>query len=223
MHRYESFAAEVLATTSRTGLLPRLDQLADDQLVALLAGSTAWTEDERYQRNVITTELMNRLAGKAALLDELLPMDAALDGLSVALARALRVDVSCFDEVLGDEFILHGRNNLPESFRDVTRCEQCGMALCERVVTTGTILVVPDLRANAEFCDAPACRLLGLASYAGAPAFDPEGSVIAVAWVATHRPREYTKEEISLLEGVAARLGHHLLRARSVIERATRN
>lgn len=215
MQRFEAYAEDVLTQQRGRTFLPALDALRDDQLVALLAGSNARTDEERYRRNVVTTELLNRLAGKAALLDELLPVDAALDGLSVALARALRADVSCFDEVRGHEFVLHGRNNLPAGFREVSRCERTAMALCERVAATGEVLVVPDLTQNAEFCEAPACRLLGLRSYAGAPAFDAEGRVVAVAWVANERPRTYAPDEIALLQRVADRVVAHLRRPRA--------
>lgn len=60
MHRHEGFAEEVLKHLDARELGTVLDAPEDDELVKLLAGSN---EQERHIRNVITTELLNRLAG----------------------------------------------------------------------------------------------------------------------------------------------------------------
>lgn len=218
MRRYEGFAKQVLEHLGQRELCTVLDALEDDELVKLLAGSNAQNDQERYIRNVVTTELLNRLSGKQALLMETLEPEEAFDELSFAAARALRADISCIDEVCGSEFCLHGRNNLPQGFREISRCAQVSMPMCKQVADTGAPLRVADIPEDPAWSDTPAYLKFGIRAYAGAPGRAHDGSISAVAWVACYRPRAFTDAEMLLLGKLARRVAQTLERRQAVVE-----
>lgn len=212
MRRYEGFAEQVLKHLDTRHLATVLDALEDDELVKLLAGSNAQNHQERYVRNVVTTEILNRLAGKQALLMESLEPEDALGELSHAAARALRADLSCIDGVCGSEFFLHGRNNVPDGLRDVGRCQQASMPLCKQVADTGEALRVGDIPDDPDWRETPAYTKFGIRAYAGAPGYSGDGTLSAVAWVACYRARTFTDAEMLLLGKLARRAAQTLAR-----------
>ena len=208
MRRFERLANELLRDVRPADLSALLDTLPTSDLVAILAGVSGEDDAARYRRNVVATALLNRVGAEHDLLTEVLVPHGprTLEDLTSALARALRADMACVDEVDGAHFNLHGKHGLPEGMRETERCRQSSMALCEAVLRTGATLSVEDIPADPAWSDAPAWRKFGIRSYAAAPAPDAEGRVATVVWVASYRARAFSADELFLLERVAQRI-----------------
>lgn len=204
VRRFEEFAERVLKDAP-ADLAHLIDSLPDADLVRLIAGMNSRNDHDRYRKNLLASALLDRVHAKEALLHAALDPATDLQALSEGVQRALRADMSCIDEVVGDHLILHGRNRLHPSVATIEGCHQAEMALCKAVIDQRGTLVLPDIPADPHYADVPAYRELGLRSYAGAPAFGPDGAVDCVVWVASYAPRDYREDEVALLERAALR------------------
>lgn len=204
MRRFEEYAARLLDGAS-ADIQPLLDSLEAHDLVRLLAGIGGSTDAARYRRNLIASALLDRVHAKDALLDAALVKGEDLQALSEGVQRSLRADMSCIDEVVGDHFILHGRNRLHPAVQDLERCHHTELALCKAVLDRRAALVIPDIPADPTYRHVPAYAELGIRSYAAAPAFDEDGEIAIVVWVATYASHEYRPDELMLLDRVATR------------------
>jgi GAF domain-containing protein len=78
-------------------------------------------------------------------------------------------------------------------------------SLCATVVRTGSPYVVTDLAADPRHADNPLCTVDGLRSYAGVPLRDLRGHVLGALCVLDTRPRQYSRDDLTLLRQLADR------------------
>lgn len=226
MQRFERFAAQLLDGVELRDVPTLLRTLDDDELVRLLVGmSSVENPDQRLRRNVVGTELQNRLVRAQALFEETLapPQERDFHRFTEAIARALRSEMACIDEVLpDDEFRLHGHYQLPQPVMETERCQVSSMAMCEHVLRSRQTLHVPDIARDARWRTAPAYTRHGLLHYTGAPGFNADGSVRCVLWVADRRPHPLGANELQLLQRLAQRVAEEFQHAQGDAPAAAR-
>lgn len=76
-------------------------------------------------------------------------------------------------------------------------------SFCQHVVATDEVLQVTDARTDSRVSDNDAITDLGVVAYLGAPVHGPDGQPIGSLCVIDHRPRQWTAEDLSLLEELA--------------------
>lgn len=76
--------------------------------------------------------------------------------------------------------------------------------LCEQVIATGRPLVVRDVRQFPQFATHPKVVTLGVKAYVGMPLRLEDGAVCGSFCVLEHQPRDWTPQELGILEGLAA-------------------
>jgi signal transduction protein with GAF and PtsI domain len=209
MRRFEEYARRTLSGLEQADVATLVRTLREEELVRLLGGMPDASDADRLRKNVVTTELENRIVRLRTLIDETVTPgpERDLSRFTRAIARALRVDGACIDEVVSDdEFRLHGQFGLPEEVMRTERCASSALAMCDHVLATGRTLNVPDIPADPRWMEAPAYRRHGLHHYTGAPGHTSDGKLRCVVWVAHHHPRTFHEQEILLLERLAQRL-----------------
>lgn len=94
------------------------------------------------------------------------------------------------------------------------------IALCQEVVITGEMLVVPDARKDKRFANNPlVAGEFGLHAYAGAPLRTPEGEILGTLCVLdTTQPRAFSARELELLGVLATCVMAHLDTRRALYE-----
>jgi GAF domain-containing protein len=92
---------------------------------------------------------------------------------------------------------------LPEPWASV-RQMPLSHSFCRYVVTAGRPLALDDARRHPLVCDHPAIADVGVVAYLGVPLRAPSGAVLGAACVGDSSPREWSAEDIQLLEDLAA-------------------
>jgi signal transduction histidine kinase len=138
-----------------------------------------------------------RLAALAetGLLDA--PRQEAFQRLAHLARRILHVDLSLVTAITEDRQI-----TLAATDESVTRERDLDRSFCRYVVATGTRLVVPDTRRDPLLRDHPGIAE-GVIAYAGIPLRAPGGYVLGSFCAVASSPREWTEEEIGILEDLA--------------------
>ena len=77
-------------------------------------------------------------------------------------------------------------------------------SICQYAVATGRPLVVPDAVRDPVLCSNPSVTELGVAAYAGAPLVTSTGQCLGTISVLDWKPREWTDEQIIMLQDLAA-------------------
>ncbi|MFD3415075.1 SpoIIE family protein phosphatase [Streptomyces cyaneofuscatus] len=77
-------------------------------------------------------------------------------------------------------------------------------SLCQHVVAEGQPLVLTDAREDARTCASLAIPDLGVVGYAGMPLTDGDGHVLGSLCAIDTEPRQWTQQELALLEDLAA-------------------
>jgi PAS domain S-box-containing protein len=77
-------------------------------------------------------------------------------------------------------------------------------SICPYVVASRRPLVVSDTAGHPDLCTSPAVTELGVAAYAGAPLVTSEGHCVGTISVLDWTPREWTDEQVAMLEDLAA-------------------
>ena len=96
-------------------------------------------------------------------------------------------------------------------------------SFCQHVVASGAPLVVGDARVHPVVCDNPAIPELGVIAYLGTPVRSRDGHVLGSFCVIDGSPREWTPEQIALLNDLAAIIMTELaLREENMDHRETR-
>ena len=129
--------------------------------------------------------------------------DAALDRLSRLAARVLHAPVALVTLVDADRQLLKGCAGLPAPW-DSTRETPLSHSVCQHAVARREPLVVRDAREHPLVRDNLAIRDLDVVAYLGIPLLTSEGAAIGSFCVIDHRPRDWTADEIALLEDLAA-------------------
>lgn len=103
------------------------------------------------------------------------------------------------------EFIIGQSKDLPgTTTADGTVTMPRRQAICDHVVASGEMLVVPDTERDPRFADHPAITLWSTRFYAGAPLKTPDGHVLGALCLLDTRPHALTEREKELLALLAA-------------------
>lgn len=131
-----------------------------------------------------------------------------LDGLAKRAADVFDVRfavISAIDE--NNEFIVGQSKDLPGKLtRNGTNMITMPRdeAICDHVVSKGQTLVVDDTQRDPRFADHPAIQLWETRFYAGAPLMTADGMVLGALCLLDTEPRTLQREELELLESMAA-------------------
>ncbi|MEO0054366.1 MAG: hypothetical protein RLZZ50_313, partial [Verrucomicrobiota bacterium] len=104
-----------------------------------------------------------------------------------------------------------------------TRETPLSHSFCQHVVVSGAPLVVGDARVHPLVCDNPAIPELGVIAYLGSPVRSRDGQVLGSFCVIDGSPREWTPQQIALLNDLASIIMTELaLREENMDHRETR-
>ena len=92
-----------------------------------------------------------------------------------------------------------GLEHIVEGIRETT----LDYSICQRVVLSGEEFLTTDARIDPRISESQAVTGLGVVSYAGVPLTAGDGQVIGSFCILDTRPRDWGKEELSLLRDVA--------------------
>jgi PAS domain S-box-containing protein len=127
----------------------------------------------------------------------------AFDRLARVAARALHAPVALVSIVEADRQSFVGCAGLPEPWAS-TRETPLSHSFCQYVVATGEPLVIADAREHSLVHDNPAIRDLDAVAYVGIPLITPDGYTLGSFCMIDSRPRAWTREEVELLQDLAA-------------------
>ena len=144
----------------------------------------------------------NRLEAlrRTGLLDT--PADERFDGLARLAARLLKAPVALVSLVDADRQYFKSCLGLPEPWQS-QRGSPLSHSFCQHAVADKRPLVVKDAREDPRLRDNLAIADMNVIAYAGIPLVLDGGEAVGTLCVIDEKPRDWTDEEISLLEGVA--------------------
>ncbi|WP_432523087.1 SpoIIE family protein phosphatase [Kineococcus sp. SYSU DK006] len=142
---------------------------------------------------------------RVAAARRLLPVGGPLPGLDrmAALAARLLGASSGRISVLGDVQAVAGAAG-PQPAAGPSGQEPLAQWLCTRTAATGAPLAIGDTRADERVSDLPAVSSGVVASYLGAPLTTEAGHVVGAVCVFSPAPREWSEDDVALLQQVAA-------------------
>jgi serine phosphatase RsbU (regulator of sigma subunit)/putative methionine-R-sulfoxide reductase with GAF domain len=143
--------------------------------------------------------------------------EGAFDRLARVAARLLEAPVSLVAFVDEDRQVFRGCVGLAEPIA-TTRETPLSHSFCQHVVAQAGPLVVPDARRHPTLRDNLALRDLQVVAYLGVPLRDRDGEVLGAFCVIDHRPREWTREEVALLEDLATAAMTEIALVQAVVE-----
>ncbi|AGZ40789.1 putative multi-sensor signal transduction histidine kinase [Actinoplanes friuliensis DSM 7358] len=132
-------------------------------------------------------------ADSATSLDRLTRLATRLVKMPVALVSLVDVDRQVFVSAVGLEEPWASRGQTPLSH-----------SFCQYVVTDQAPLVITDARADGRLCGNLAIRDLNVIAYAGFPLHSPDGQVLGSFCAIDGRPRQWTEDEVEILQDLAA-------------------
>ena len=139
---------------------------------------------------------------RAGVLDT--PPEEAFDRLTRLAAKALHVPVSLVSLVDSDrQFFKSCAGVLPEPWHS-QRQTPLTHSFCQHAVATGRPLVISDAREHPLVKNNPAIAELGVIAYAGVPLVLSAGEVLGSFCVVDDKPRQWTDEELDILNTLAA-------------------
>jgi PAS domain S-box-containing protein len=141
------------------------------------------------------------LLRRTRLLDS--PPEPAFDRLTRIASRMLDAPISLVTLIDEDRQYFLSCVGLPDSLRE-RRETPLTYSVCKHVVPTGEPLIVPDIREHPVADGAPAAQAFGVIAYAGIPLRTATGHVLGSFCVLDRKRREWTTDEIELLETLAA-------------------
>ncbi|MBD9529867.1 AI-2E family transporter [Paracoccus sp. PAR01] len=130
-----------------------------------------------------------------------------LDGLAKRAADVFAVKIAMISAVDATrEFIIGQNIDLPgnpaRDSRDMITMPR-HEAICDHVVSSGDVLIVPDTDRDPRFADHPAIELWQARFYAGAPLTTADGMVLGALCLLDPEPRKLTEDEVKLLDAMA--------------------
>ena len=138
---------------------------------------------------------------RARLLDA--PPEPAFDRLTRLASRLLDAPISLVTLIEEDRQYFLSCVGLPDSLTE-RRQTPLTYSICKHVVSTGEPLVVADIAEHPLFRDDVVVRSFGVAGYAGIPLRTATGHVLGSFCVLDRKPREWTSNDLELLETLAA-------------------
>ena len=148
-------------------------------------------------------ELLNSPArltavARSGLLDS--QPEPAFDALTKMAAAVLKVPASFVAVVDSDRDFYKSQVGLPAAVAQSRQLE--GSTFCHYTLANNSTLVIGDTEANPIWQAVPSVALLGVRSYVGIP-LRLGGEVIGSFCVVDQRPRQWTPEEVGMLEQLA--------------------
>jgi two-component system sensor histidine kinase UhpB len=141
--------------------------------------------------------------------DRLTRLAAFVCAAPTALLTFVADDAEHFKSTLG----------LPERLSHL-RGTSLDYSICQYVLEAGAPLVVPDTAKHPLLRTSPAVTELGVAAYAGAPLVTSSGQCLGAMSVLAWEPREWTDDQVAMLEDLAATAVTELELRRELSERS---
>lgn len=138
---------------------------------------------------------------RTALLDT--PPEEAFDRLARLATIVLRVPAALVSLVDKDRQFFKSCVGLPEPLASI-RQTPLTHSFCRHAVASGKPFLVSDARSNPLFKDSPLVFQMSVVAYAGIPLTTAEGFTLGTFCVVDSKPREWTEEEIDILQSLAA-------------------
>jgi PAS domain S-box-containing protein len=131
------------------------------------------------------------------------PAEDAFDRVARMAARLLDVPIALVPLIEDDRQFFKACVGLPEPWASA-RQTPLSHSLCQHVVIARQPLAIGDTGRDALARDNPLVRELGLAAYLGVPLIDDtSGYVLGSMCVADHRPRDWTSDQVAILNDLA--------------------
>jgi PAS domain S-box-containing protein len=131
------------------------------------------------------------------------PPEPAFDRLTRIASRLLNAPISLVTLIEEDRQYFLSCVGLPDSLRE-RRETPLTYSVCKHVVPTGEALIASDIREHPLVDDATVACSFGVVAYAGIPLRTATGHVLGSFCVLDRRRRDWTADEIELLETLAA-------------------
>ena len=129
--------------------------------------------------------------------------DPSFDRYARLVCRSIGVSVALVSLVEADRQVFPGACGLPPEV-DAERETPLSHSFCQYVVADRSPLVVSDARADERLRDNLAIADLGVVAYAGWPLTDHTGEIVGSLCAIDTEPREWSADELALLEDLAA-------------------
>src|SRR6476661_3035250 len=137
------------------------------------------------------------------------PREESYDRLTRVAAATLHAPMALMTLVDGEREFHKSSVGLPEPWAS-GRESPLGSTLCDRIVSSGTALVVEDVREDPDLRENHAIAELGIIAYAGVPLRTVEGQVIGAFVSADRTPHRWEQSEVALLEDLSAAAMHEM-------------
>jgi GAF domain-containing protein len=137
--------------------------------------------------------------------------DPALDRLGEAARRWLRTPVALVSLVDAERQVFACALGLGEPWA-TRRQTPLSHSFCRHAVVRRAPLVVGDARQHPDLRENPAIAELGVGAYRGSPLITEDGTVLGTLCVIDHVPRLWERDQVELLEDLAAAAVVHLER-----------
>ncbi|TGD45321.1 GAF domain-containing sensor histidine kinase [Pseudotabrizicola sediminis] len=137
------------------------------------------------------------------------------------LARLILCAEASVMSVIDDEAdrqFFRSTNGVAEPLQ-TERATPLSHSFCKLVRDADAPLVIADARTDDRVMEHPAVRQLGIISYLGVPIHEPSGAPIGSLCVFNSAPRNWTREEKSLIEELAAMVDEQILLIKAVQDR----
>lgn len=147
-----------------------------------------------------TPEVLERIR----LLEVVTSEDGVFDRFSALAARTLRVPLALVSLVKRDAQVFKGmEGTLPEPWQS-RRSTPLSHSFCQYVQISREVLLVSDARNHPLVRDNLAVTELGVIAYLGVPLTTADGYTLGSFCAIDHQPREWTAEEVGILQGIAS-------------------
>ncbi|HTU30621.1 MAG TPA: bifunctional diguanylate cyclase/phosphodiesterase [Solirubrobacteraceae bacterium] len=128
--------------------------------------------------------------------------EAEFDRFTALAAELLKAPVSTITLIDSDRQFWKSAYGITGSWAEA-RGTPLSHSLCQEPMTTGTPLVLSDLRADRERADCLALRDLDVVAYAGMPLVLADGFAVGALCVIDHEPHEWTERDLATLSSLA--------------------
>ena len=131
------------------------------------------------------------------------PREPAFDRLTRLMAQALHAPVALITFIDGQRQWFKSTYGLADPW-NTRRETPLSHSFCQHVVRLKRPLIVPDARRDPLVQENRAIPEIGVEAYAGVPLAEVDGPVLGSLAVVDKKPRQWTDEEVALLEDFAA-------------------
>lgn len=129
--------------------------------------------------------------------------DEAFDRLTRLAARVIGVPISLVTILGADKQYLKSIFGLGDPWT-TQRETPLSHSLCKYTVAHGAPMIISDTRQNELVKDNPIIEELGAIAYAGVPLMTRDGYALGTFCLIQHQPRQWTEEEVAILQDLAA-------------------